>query len=115
MSDSDPALKAAAKALESAEHGPGERSYLAFAQAAITAYLSASLPQGQERERLIEQIARIINPIAFKSHEAMIAYSLRQGDDPEEAQRLADWSQGKDIADAIAKATTILSTLYQGS
>lgn len=72
---------------------------------AITAALSPRSLEG------VEEVARIIDPTAFKSHAAMVAYNLKAGEDQETAQRYADRVDGPYIEEALAKARTILQAL----
>lgn len=58
-----------------------------------------------------EQLARIIDPPAFKGHAGMLAYCLRTGDDEATARRYADSAHGPDIAKALTKADAILAIL----
>ena len=55
-------------------------------------------------------VARIIDPIAFKAGEALRDYCIRQGDDEVTAQRYADDVHGPDQRDALAKAEIILAS-----
>jgi hypothetical protein len=60
-------------------------------------------------EALREGVARIVDPIAFKSRESMAAYCRRAGDDEAAAKRYADETHGAQCDAALAKADAILA------
>lgn len=56
-----------------------------------------------------DRIARLIDPIAFKSWDGMHAHCIAAGDDEEEAKATADWAYKPAIDAAYAKADAILA------
>lgn len=77
---------------------------------AVTALATDTTPSRDEEGSVDrEAVARTIDPIAFKSHEEMIAYCLRQGDSEEMAKRYADGAYGRTVDEAYAKADAILA------
>lgn len=79
----------------------------AFLDEAI-ARLSTTPPppvRGEDRE----MVARIINPVAFKSWAGLYDYGVRKGDPEEEARSTADWAYKADCEAALAKADAILA------
>jgi hypothetical protein len=81
--------------------------------ALLTIVGSAALtpPVRGHGEELREAIARIINPLAFKSWQSLYDYGVRQRDTEAEARETADWAHKKDCDEALAKADQIIATL----
>lgn len=61
----------------------------------------------------IEQAARIIQPITFRSYDDLVAYCLRNGDGIETATRYADRTYGDDMVNARAKAAALYPLVQQ--
>ena len=61
----------------------------------------------------IEQAARIIQPITFRSYDDLVAYCLRNGDGIETATRFADRTYGDDMVNARAKAAALYPLVQQ--
>lgn len=65
------------------------------------------------QEQWIEQAARIIQPITFRSYDDLVAYCLRNGDGIETATRYADRTYGDDMVNARAKAAALYPLVQQ--
>lgn len=60
-------------------------------------------------ESLREQIARIIDPWAFKHWQSLYDYCQLSGDDDAAARKTAEWAHGKERDEALDKADRILA------
>lgn len=59
----------------------------------------------------IEEVARAIEPNAFRLFENMRDYCLRSGDDEAEALSTAYWAHGKDVERAREKARAAIEAM----
>lgn len=61
-----------------------------------------------------EEIARVIDPMPFHHHAALVDYCRHCGDSDADAQKVADATHGPDIEKALTKASQILA-LFDGA
>lgn len=60
---------------------------------------------------IVERVARIINPIVFKSWQGMIDHCLASGDSEESARRYADNTYGDQCEKARSDATAAIAAM----
>lgn len=63
----------------------------------------------------VEEVARAIDPSAFRQFESMRDYCLRTGDTADEAARTADWAHGSQIDEAMVKARAAIAAMREPS
>lgn len=61
----------------------------------------------------IEEVARAIEPNAFRLFENMRDYCLRSGDGEAEALSTAEWAHGKDVERAKEKARAAIEAMQE--
>lgn len=62
-------------------------------------------------ESKIEEVARAIDPAAFKNFESLQAHCLHTGDDEEQATRTADWAHGHEVRCAMGIARAAIEAM----
>lgn len=62
---------------------------------------------------MVEKIAAIIDPYAFKHRDQLFRFCIGRGDSEKEAHETADWAHGAQCNEAMTKARAAIEALME--